>query len=165
MSKENYKLINLVSLKIVKDKSYKYKEMKLKDPKSAVKIVNHFIQCPDREYLIVMTLSSTHEPTAVQICAIGSLTEAIVSPREVFKLAVINNAKSIIIFHTHPSGNCQPSKEDVEVTKRLILAGTILDIEIIDHIVVSDENYYSFAENDILFNNEDIMSQFIGGKE
>jgi DNA repair protein RadC len=73
-----------------------------------------------------------------------------VHPREVFKAAILSNSASVILFHNHPSGNTSPSKTDVDITERLIEAGRIIGIEVIDHVIVSDVEYLSMKEKNLL---------------
>lgn len=77
----------------------------------------------------------------------GTLNASIVHPREVFKKAISAMAASIILLHNHPSGNPEPSQEDIKITKQLVDAGNLLDIKVIDHIIIAGENYYSFVSN------------------
>lgn len=79
----------------------------------------------------------------------GTTNKIIISPAEVFQNAIKEGATSIIIMHNHPSGDTTPSKEDEELTKRIIESGKILDIEVIDHIIISPTSYFSFYENSI----------------
>ncbi|ABO68782.1 JAB domain-containing protein [Geobacillus thermodenitrificans] len=90
-----------------------------------------------------MCLNTKNEVVAVHRCHIGSLNASIVHPREVFKAAILNNAASIIVAHQHPSGDVTPSKEDVEMTKRLAEAGRILGIEVLDHLVINYKAEYT----------------------
>ncbi len=76
----------------------------------------------------------------------GSLNASIVHPREVMKVAVISNAASILVGHNHPSQDPTPSREDCEVTKRLVEAGKIIGIDVLDHLIVCDEKYVSLKE-------------------
>ena len=79
-------------------------------------------------------------------------------PREVFKSAILANASSIILLHNHPSGDCQPSEADIDVTKRLIGAGELLGIEVLDHIVIGEQKeYFSFKENEMLFRKDEML--------
>lgn len=71
------------------------------------------------------------------------MNSSIVHPREVFKLAILGNSASIILFHNHPSGDTTPSKEDINITERIKEAGKIIGIELIDHIILGDENKYT----------------------
>ena len=80
---------------------------------------------------------------AVHRCHVGSLNSSIVHPREVFKSAILNNAASIIVAHQHSSGDTTPSMEDVNVTKRLVEAGRLLGIEVLDHLIVNNTNKYT----------------------
>ncbi|MFZ2969993.1 MAG: JAB domain-containing protein [Minisyncoccia bacterium] len=82
--------------------------------------------------------------------SVGSLNASIVHPREVFSEAIKNKAASVIFAHNHPSGDTEPSEDDLEITKRLIEAGKILGIEIIDHIIVTKNGFLSFKEKGIL---------------
>lgn len=77
----------------------------------------------------------------------GTLNSSLVHPREVFKNAIKKSANKIILIHNHPSGNVEPSREDINITNRLIECGKIIGIEIIDHIIIGDGIYYSFKES------------------
>ena len=82
---------------------------------------------------------------------IGSLNESVIHPREIFKIALSENAAAIILLHNHPSGDPTPSSFDIEVTKELIKSGNILGIEVLDHIILGDDKYISFKEENLLF--------------
>ncbi len=90
-----------------------------------------------KEHFVVFYLDSRNQEIKRDIISIGTLNESLVHPREVFENAIKNNAASIIIAHNHPSGDLEPSQSDIEITKKLIQAGKILDIKIINHIIVS----------------------------
>jgi len=91
----------------------------------------------DREYLIGLYLNSRNQVIAHHIISIGSVNAVLVHPREVFKLAIIKNACSIIVAHNHPSGGVSPSDADLKITKRLSDAGKILGINLIDNIIIT----------------------------
>ncbi|CAM4122263.1 MULTISPECIES: JAB domain-containing protein [Anoxybacillaceae] len=112
-------------------------------PEDAARVAAHFIGDDDREVFFVMCLNTKNEVVAVHRCHIGSLNASIVHPREVFKAAILNNAASIIVAHQHPSGDVTPSKEDVEMTRRLAEAGRILGIEVLDHLVINYKAEYT----------------------
>ena len=96
----------------------------------------------------ITCLSTKGEVNHISIVSIGNLNSALVSPREVFKVAILSNANSVILFHNHPSGKCLPSDEDRQTTQRLCEAGEILGISVMDHIVVGgSKGYYSFWKN------------------
>lgn len=97
--------------------------------------------------MILLCLDSKNQPTAINTVSIGCLNSSIVHPREVFKVAILSNSASIIVYHNHPSGDIKPSKDDINITQRLKESGKILGIDLIDHIIVgSNEMYYSFKE-------------------
>lgn len=103
-----------------------------------------------KEYFIAFYLDARNLIIKREIVSIGILNASLVHPREIFEPAIKNLSAQIIIAHNHPSGDCQPSEEDILLTKRLIEAGKILDIKIIDHIIVSKDNYFSFRENKLI---------------
>jgi len=80
----------------------------------------------------------------------GGLSGTVVDPKKIFKIALENNASSIILCHNHPSGNILPSEQDIKITQKLKNAGNMLDLPILDHIILGDENYYSFADENRL---------------
>lgn len=81
---------------------------------------------------------------------IGSLNEAIIHPREIFSIAIKNKAASIILAHNHPSGDCNPSPQDKEITRQIQKAGELMGIEILDHIIISQKGYFSFKEKNLI---------------
>ena len=139
------KNLNLITLKVCKEKSIPYSNIQINHPTKAVHIIKEFISCTDREIFGVLMLNSVKEVNAIEIVSIGTLNTTIVSPREIFKGAILSNADSIIIFHTHPSGNVHPSQADLDVTTMINEVALIIGINLIDHIIVGDDKYYSFA--------------------
>lgn len=142
--------IDVVSLRMIKEKSLEYNFIPVKRPVNVVKLVKELIGEVDREYVVVLNLNAKLEPNSVQICGIGSLSEAVIHPREIFKSAILSNSSSILMVHSHPSGCVEPSKEDVLITKRIRSAGELLGIPLLDHIIIGDNNYFSFSENGAL---------------
>lgn len=140
------KRVNIVSLKMVRENSFLYPERSVKSPEDAYKLAKQFLVEADREYFLVACLDTKNQPTAIHFCHVGSLNSSIVHPREVFKSAILSNSASIIVAHNHPSGDSTPSREDIEVTKRLVEAGKIIGIEVLDHIIVGDETFTSLKE-------------------
>ena len=94
-----------------------------------------------KEHFVVFYLDSRNQEIQREIISVGTLNESLVHPREVFEGAIKNNAAAIIIAHNHPSGNLEPSEADVEITKKLVSAGKILDIKIISHVIVSNNTW------------------------
>lgn len=123
----------------------------IRSPQDAAKVAAAFIGDDDREVFFVMCLNTKSQVVAVHRCHIGSLNASIVMPREVFKSAILNNSASIIVSHQHPSQDVSPSREDIEVTKRLAECGLILGIEVLDHLIVNaTSEYYSLKEKGYL---------------
>jgi DNA repair protein RadC len=100
-----------------------------------------------QEHFLCITLNGASEVIAVRVVSIGLVNRSQVHPREVFADAITDRAAAIIVAHNHPSGPLSPSKEDIEVTKRLKGAGAILGITLVDHIVFNKRSYYSFLEH------------------
>lgn len=101
-----------------------------------------------KEHLAVFYLDTRNQEIKREIISIGTLNSSLVHPREVFEPAILCSAAQIIIAHNHPSGDCEPSSEDFAVTKRLIEVGKILGIEVLDHVIVSKNEYRSIKLED-----------------
>lgn len=99
-----------------------------------------------QEQFIAMTLNGAHEVISVSIVSIGLLNRTIVHPREVFHRAIKDSAAAVIVAHNHPSGQLEPSDEDRSMTRRLIEAGEIIGIPILDHIIFTRNGYVSFKD-------------------
>jgi len=104
----------------------------------------------DREHFRAVYLDRKNQIISIETISIGGLASSIVHPREVFKPAVKKSAAGIILVHNHPSGDPSPSQEDIEVTRRLVEAGRIIGIEIVDHIIIGDRDYLSMRGRGII---------------
>ncbi len=104
----------------------------------------------DKEHFIAILLNTRSKIKNIEVISIGIVNACLIHPREVFKRAIMESSSQIIIAHNHPSEDCEPSNEDIEITKRLKEAGTIVGIDLLDHIVFSSQSYYSFSQNGIL---------------
>jgi len=105
-------------------------------------LMRHF----KKEVFKVLLLNNANQLIKEVIVSEGILTASLVHPREVFRQAIIETARSVILVHNHPSGNPKPSKEDVEMTKQLVQAGEIIGIPVLDHIILGDNTFFSFAQ-------------------
>lgn len=120
-------------------------------PDSAVSLVNEYILDEDREILLVLVLNTKNMVVAVHRCHMGTLDASIASARDIYKTALMNNARSIIIAHNHPSGIVQPSEADIALTETIVEAGQVMGIELLDHIIVGwKEGYYSFKQRGMM---------------
>ena len=116
---------------------------------NAIRVTTN-VQAEAQEVFGILILNIKNRIVAVHEISRGTLNSSMAHPREVFKPAILHNAASIICFHNHPSGDPEPSREDVELTKRLVEAGKIMGIEVFDHIVVGDEGYVSLKERGVM---------------
>lgn len=125
---------------------------KIASPQDAVAIATKYIGDEDREVFLVMVLNTKNQVNAVHRCHVGSINASIVHPREVMKAAILNNGASIIVAHNHPSYNPEPSREDIAVTERLKEVGSLLGIELLDSLIVTDnpKKYISLKEKGYL---------------
>ena len=113
-------------------------------------LLHTYLADVDREHFVIILLNQKNRVIGVNTVSMGSLTASIVHPREVFKGAILSNAASIICGHNHPSTDCQPSKEDRAITARLVEAGKLLGISILDHVIIGgDGRYFSFADENL----------------
>ena len=103
-----------------------------------------------KEHFVIFFLDARNQEIKREIISVGSLNANLVHPREVFEPAVRYLTAQIIIAHNHPSGNPEPSEDDLEITKRLVEAGKILGIEVVDHIIVSKDSFVSFKEKNLI---------------
>ena len=142
------KRIDIVKIKMVKESSVKYENRKIGNPWDAYKIFNDYIDDSNKEMFVLMCLNNRNEPTHISTISIGSVNESIATPAEVFKVALLSNANKIMVCHNHPSGDPQPSESDRNITERLYDSGAIIGIKLLDHIIIGDDVYYSFKEND-----------------
>ncbi|EKP94923.1 RadC family protein [Thermaerobacter subterraneus] len=100
----------------------------------------------DREHLYVVQLNTKHYVLGVDLISIGTLNGSLVHPREVFRAAVRRGAAALVLVHNHPSGDPTPSPEDVQVTRRLVEAGRIMGIDVLDHVIIGNQRYASLRE-------------------
>lgn len=119
----------------------------IKSPDDAVNVGKGFMRIHEEpeEYMYMICMNTKNKIIGVFEISHGSVNASIVSPREVFQKALLANAVSIILMHNHPSGDTTPSREDIEITKRLVEAGKIVGVEVLDHIIVGDK-YSSLKE-------------------
>jgi len=104
-----------------------------------------------KEYFMVLYLNARKQLIHKETISIGTLTQTLVHPREVFEPAIRHLASSIVLAHNHPSKNMQVSDEDIKLTEKLIQSGTIIDIAVFDHIIITEDGYISFKEKELLF--------------
>lgn len=142
--------INFYSIKQVKEKGGLYEfdtklgNYTITSPQDGANAIETILKLHEEtsERFGILTLNTKNKIVGIHILFMGSLNASIVHPREVFQAALLNNAASIIAFHNHPSGDPTPSREDIEVTKRLVECGKIMGIDLLDHVIVSEPGRY-----------------------
>ncbi len=125
-----------------------YKSKELTDPKKVYQLIKSKLKDYHKEHFYVIVLNSrNHSITEVSV---GNLDASIVHPREVFEEAIKNKAAFVIFVHNHPSGDPEPSEDDLKITKRLVEAGKIMGIEVNDHIIITKNGFFSFKEKGLI---------------
>lgn len=126
------------------------KNTQLQSPPSLFQLIREHIHEYSKEHFLVISLDTRNCFIAIDTVSIGTLNASLVHPREVFDKAIRRHAAHVIVAHNHPSNNPDPSFEDIEITKRLVNAGTVLGIKVIDHIIVTQKDYISLREKNIM---------------
>lgn len=124
-----------------------YSNEPMNNPDVAIRVMNEFLSQMDRELFCIVNLQADLTPINMNIVSVGSLNEALINPREIFKSAILSNAHSMMLIHNHPSGNLTPSTSDIQTTARLQELGELMGISLVDHIITGrNGNYYSFRD-------------------
>ncbi|MEJ2054598.1 MAG: DNA repair protein RadC [Calditrichaceae bacterium] len=121
-----------------------------RNPEQVAKIYQPILGPLRKESFYVILLNSAMKRILDFEVSRGTLDASLVHPREVFNIAVRNLAKGIILMHNHPSGEMQPSEEDIKITERLVQSGKILEVPVYDHLIIAENNYYSFREHGLI---------------
>lgn len=140
--------ISILKLEVIKERGTRYDNKKIISSKSAYEMLIDIVRMDKQseEVMQIIALDTKNNVIGLMEVSRGSINSSIVHPREIFKRALMLNASSIIISHNHPSGDATPSREDIEVTKRIKQCGDLLGIDVLDHIIIGEEHYYSFKE-------------------
>ncbi len=128
----------------------KIERIKITSPADAALVMMEEMRYYKKEYFKIILLDTKNNIKKISEISVGSLNSSIVHPREVFSEAVVNSASSIILVHNHPSGESDPSHEDIVLTNRLDECGKILGIKVLDHIIIGDGVFYSFKEEGLI---------------
>jgi len=123
-----------------------FSNKKITSPQDVAEIFIPILRDDNKEKFIVVCLNSANKIIKHETISIGNLNSSVVHPREVFKVAIDNSSASIILIHNHPSGNPEPSNEDIRITKKIVETGKIMEIPVFDHLIIAGETYTSFVE-------------------
>ena len=119
-------------------------------PEDAAHFAMPYFRQEQKEHFAILMLNTKNHILGLQDVSVGSLTASIVHPREVFETAILHHSAAIILLHNHPSGDPNPSREDIAVTQRLVKAGKLMDIAILDHIIIGGSSFVSMKERNLL---------------
>ena len=149
---EKYTAIPIYRVSLVRESRLHCYHKQIRSSADASTLLHTYLADVDREHFATILLNQKNRVVGVNTVSIGSLTASVVHPREVFKPAILSNAAAIILAHNHPSGQPQPSQEDRVLTVRLVAAGKLLGISVLDHVIIGDGTsaYFSFADEGLL---------------
>ena len=147
--------MEVVNIRLVNEPSW-YSKEPLDNPDKIAKFMSEELRSFDREVFCILNLTTDAKVINMNIVSMGTINASLVSAREVFKSSILSNAASIIAVHNHPSGNLYPSQNDMLITNKLMQAGELLGIELLDHIIVGGGKgeYYSFHTHNLLLDKE-----------
>jgi DNA repair protein RadC len=134
----------------IQSQSKWFSEKRVTSPKDVADIFIPLLRDEVKEKFLLVCLNSANKIITYEIISVGNLNSSVVHPREVFKAAIDHRSASIILLHNHPSGNPEPSNEDIAITKKIVESGIILDIPVFDHIIIAGNIYTSFVEKRLI---------------
>ncbi len=144
--------IPIYKVSLVREGKIRCYDTNIRSSDAAGALLHRYLADVDREHFVVILLDRKNQVIGFHTVSIGSLTASVVHPREVFKVAILSNAAAVIFGHNHPSGDPTPSAEDKALTSRLVEAGAILGMQVLDHVVIGDgtSRHFSFADEGLL---------------
>jgi DNA repair protein RadC len=134
----------------IQSQSKWFSNKKITSPQDVAEIFIPLLRDELKEQFIVVCLNSANKIIKYEKISVGNLNSSVVHPREIYKVAVDCSSASIILVHNHPSGNVEPSSEDISVTKKIVEAGKIMDIPVFDHIILAGDSFTSFVEKRLI---------------
>ncbi|OZC01499.1 hypothetical protein BSZ36_17320 [Rubricoccus marinus] len=149
--------VPIYTTRLVRERTFSFPTRdQVRSPADAAAVLAEYFADRDREEFVVVFLDTANTLTGLHVASVGGLAASIVEPRQVFKAAVLANAAAILVAHQHPSGNPEPSREDVAVTRQLVEAGKVMGIPVHDHLIITDRgedgrpSYTSLAERGLV---------------
>lgn len=125
-------------------------KVKINEPSTIANLYMDEMRYLQKEHFRIVLLDTKNQIIVTEEISVGTLNASIVHPRDVFKAAIKRNSNSMILIHNHPSGDPSPSNEDINITNRLIDAGNLIGIKVLDHIIIGDNRYISFKEKNLI---------------
>jgi len=140
-----------LTVSVVRDGASKIDERPtLNNPDKVAALMRAIVGADEREHFVVFHLDARQKVRGYAVVSIGTLTASLVHPREVFRAAIVAGAAAVVVAHNHPGGDAGPSPEDEETTRRLVHAGALLGIPVLDHVIVTADGYTSFLMSGLL---------------
>lgn len=150
--------LDFVRIKLITEKRL-YSEEELTSSQKVVQFISKELAECDREVLCILNCNAKCQVINMNVVSMGSLTETLVTGRELFKSAILSNARGVILIHNHPSGDCTPSKQDVLVTERLVACGELIGITVLNHIILGRGTYLSMKEANMMPDGKKIYNE------
>jgi len=151
MEKGHRTKIDIVKIQMVRDGTLDYGRKAIRGPQDLADLGMKFLKHADREIFLLVCLNTRNHINCIHVVSIGTVNASLVAPREVFKIALLSNASEVAFIHNHPSGDTDPSEDDLLITRRLAECGKLFDIKLLDHVIISDEGkYQSFLERGLI---------------
>jgi len=142
MDKEHPTKIDIVKIQMVRDGTLEYGKKAIKGPQDLAELGQKFIQNADREIFLLVCLNTRNHINCIHVVSIGTVNAALVAPREIMKIAILSSASGIACIHNHPSGDPDPSSNDIQITDRIAECGKLFGIDLIDHVIIADDGKY-----------------------
>ena len=136
-------------LQMVQEKALEYKVNRITSASDAYHALAEY-SCKEQEHFMLITLDGASKIINKRVIFVGTLNQSLVHPREVFRPAILDNSAGIIIAHNHPSGTLEASRADIQITQRLKEVAKLVGIELLDHVIISKNGYYSFSDEGML---------------
>jgi len=141
----------LYSTRLVRETEFTYPtRFQVTEPSEVAPILQNYFRNKDREEFLIVLLDTANTVTGLSQISVGGLSSSVVEPRQIFKTAILANAAAVILAHQHPSGNPEPSREDIQITSQIAEAGEVMGIPIHDHLIITESDYTSLADRGVI---------------
>ena len=147
MNNTDYSMEELLSM--VQEKALSYSPERVTSANDVYHALAEY-SCKNQEHFLLITLDGASKIINKRVIFVGTLNQSLVHPREIFKPAISDNSAGIIIAHNHPSGTLEASRADIQITQRLKEVSKLIGIELLDHVIISKNGYYSFSDEGLL---------------
>lgn len=146
-----FERLPLYSTRLVRETEFTYPDrIQLTAPEDVASLLHDYFRDKDREEFLTVLMDTANTVTGLSQISVGGLSSSVVEARQIFKTAILANAAAVILAHQHPSGNPEPSREDIKITRQLVEAGDIMDIPVYDHLIITEADYVSLADRGVI---------------